>query len=219
MHEPSQPITTENTRIVEIDGQSTDVPVNVMFRLLPFPTVVIEADELPTLVRRNERFEIALANGARFEAMVWSFNLGTRRGSLIPTRQPVNVIDSGVPLRSLHFSILNFPKFYGNQMKWNSDEGASTAIPHTRMEASHWCVEITGVQNISDIVKTLEREKGYGVTYNGEITRSDRADFTVEEVETLLTALRTFFSFARGTSCSLALVEGKDQCGRQSWVR
>ena len=35
----------------------------------------------------------------------------------------------------------------------------------------------------------------------------------------LLTALRTFLSFARGTSCSLALVEGKDQYGEQSWIR
>ena len=219
MDEPNQPITTENTHIVEIDGQSTDVPVNIMFRLLPFPTVVIEADELPIIVLRKERFEIALVNGARLEAMVRSFNPGTRMGSLIPTRQPVNVIDNGVPLRSLHFSILNFPTFYGNQMKLSIDEGVSTAIPHTRLEASDWCVEITGVPNISSIVETLERERGYAVTYNGHITRSDRADFTVEEVETLLTALRTFFSFARGTSCSAALVEGKDQYGRQSWVR
>ena len=219
MHEPNQPITVESTDIVEMDGQSMDVPVNIMFRLLPFPAVVIEADELPNLVLKKERFEIALANGARLEAMVRSFNLGTRRGSLIPARQPVNVIDKGAPLRLLHFSILNFPEFDGNQMKSSIDEGVFTAIPHTKIETPDWCVEVTGVQNISDVVKTLKREKGYGVTYNGVITRSDRADFTVGEVETLLTALRTFFSFARGTSCSLALVEGKDQYSQQSWVR
>ena len=219
MHEPNQPITVENTEIVEIDGQSVDLPVNVMFRLLPHPTVVIEVDKLPNLVHGKERFEIALANGARLEAMTRSFNFGTGRGTLIPARQPVNVLDTGVPLRLLHFSILNFPEFYGNQMKSNIDEGTYTAIPHTKIEASDWCVEVTGVQNIWDLVKTLKRERGYGVTYNGVITRSDGADFTVEEVETLLTALRTFFSFARGTSCSLALVEGKGQYGRRSWIR
>ena len=159
MHEPNQPITVENTDIVEIDGQSLDLPVSVMFRLLPFPTVVIEADELPSLVLRKERFEIALANGARLEAMARSLNLGTGRGSLIPARQPVNVIDKGVPLRLLHFSILNFPEFYGNQMKSSIDEGTFTAIPHTKIEASAWCVEVTGVQNISDVVKTLKRGK------------------------------------------------------------
>ena len=159
VNEPNQPITVENTDIVEIDGQSMDVPVNVMFRLLPFPTVVIEADELPNLVLKKERFEIALANGARFEAMVRSFNPGTLRGSLIPARQPVNVIDKGVPLRLLHFSILNFPEFYGNQTKWRIDEGGSTAIPHTKIEASDWCVEVTGVQNISDVVKTLKTRR------------------------------------------------------------
>ena len=220
VHEPNQPITVENTDIVEIDGQSTHVPVNVIFRSLPFPSVIIEAHRLPLLVLGKERLQITLANGARLEVMVQSFNPGTLRGSLIPARQPVNVLDKRVPLKSLHFSILNFPELYGNQMKWRSiDGGASIAIPHTRIEASDWCVEITGVQNISDVVKTLKRQGGYGVTYNGAITRSDQADFTVEEVEVLLTALRTFLSFARGTSCSLALVEGKDQYGQQSWIR
>ena len=52
-------------------------------------------------------------------------------------------------------------------------------LPFTKIETPDWCVEVTGVQNISDVVKTLKREKGYGVTYNGVITRSDRADFTV----------------------------------------
>ncbi len=219
MYEPNQSITIETNAIVEIDGQSVNVPVNVIFRLFPLPTVVIEADELPNLVFRKERFEISLASGARLETMVRSFNPLTCKGSLIPAFQPVNVIDKGVLLRSVQFSILNFPKFFKSQTKWCRDGETSIAIPHALVEASGWRVEITGVQNISDVVKTLKRENGYGVTYNGVITRSDEANFTAQQVEILLTALRTFFSFVRGTSCSLALIEGKDQNGDQSWVR
>ena len=219
MQEPNQPITLETTDIVEIDGQSVNVSVNVMFRLFPFPTIVIDADELPPLVLRKEPFEISLASGPRLETLVRSFNPLTCRGSLVPASQPVNVLDKEVLLKSLHFSILNFPEFFGNQRKWNIDEETYTAIPHTIIKASDWCVKITGVQNISEVVKALKRENGYGVTYNGVISRSDGANFTVQQVETLLKALRTFFSFARGTSCSLALVTGKDQNGEQSFVR
>lgn len=219
MHEPNQQITLETTDIVEIDGQSVNVPVNVIFRLFPLPKTVIEADELPNFVFNRERFEIALACGSRLQAMVCSFNPLTCRGSLIPALQPVTVVAKEVPLRSVQFSILNFPECYGNQMKWRSDRETSRAIPHALVEASGWRIEITGAKNISDVVKTLNQESGYGVTYNGVITRSDQAIFTVKQVESLLKALRTFFSFARGTSCSLALVTGKDQNGEQSFVR
>ena len=219
MHELNQPVTTENTHIVEIDGQSTDVPVTVTFRLAPYPTVVLEADELPGQVLSKERFKVALANGARLETMLRSFNPGTHKGSLIPARQPVTVIDNGVPLREVDFCVLNLPVVYGNQMKRSTDEGTSTAVPHIRIEASGWCVEMSGVQDIRNVVTILKRERGYGVTYKGRITRSATAGFTVEAVKPLLTALRTFLSFARGAWCSLALVRGKDQSGRQSWVR
>ena len=219
MHEHNQPIALENTHIVEIDGKSVHVPVNVIFRLSPSPSLVIEADELPNVVLGKERFEIALGNDARLEAMVRAFNLGTSRGSLIPSLQPVDVIDKGVHLKSVQFSILNYPAFYSNQMRWCSHGETSRAIPHAMIEASDWRIEITGVMNISTVVETIKRERDYGITYNGVITRLKETDFTVAEVGTLLIALRTFLSFARGTSCSLALVEGNDQFGQRSWVR
>ena len=57
--------------------------------------------------------------------------------------------------------------------------------------------------------KDAKRDRGYGITYNGIITRTDGVDFSIEKVETLLEALRMFLSFVRGNYCSLALVEGK----------
>ena len=80
--EPNQPVTLEKTDITQIDGQSADVPVNVIFQLFPFPTVVIESDTLPGILLSKERFEIKLGNGAGLEVMVRSFNIGTGEGSL-----------------------------------------------------------------------------------------------------------------------------------------
>ena len=217
--ESNQPITLAKTNIIDIDGQSVEVPVNVQFRLSPFPSVVIESDALPGIVLSKDRFEIKLGNGAGLEAMVRSFNMGTSKGSLIPARQPVDVIDKGVPLTSVHFSALNFPELHGKQSLWDADEQGFTAIPHTKFETANWCIEITGVSEIRSIVDSIRRERGFGLTYNGTITRLDGGDFSVEAVRFLLEALRTFLSFARGGYCSLALVEGKDQYGEQSWVR
>ena len=61
-NEPHQPITLAKTNIIEIDGQSVDVPVNVMFQLFPYPRVVIESERLPNIVLQKERFNISLRN-------------------------------------------------------------------------------------------------------------------------------------------------------------
>ena len=41
----------------------------------------------------------------------------------------------------------------------------------------------------------------------------------VKDVSDLLSGLRAFLSFARGASCGIANVEGKDRSGEQLWVR
>ena len=74
-YEPNQPILIARTWIVEIDRQSVAVPVNVVFRLVPSPTIVIDSEKLPNIVLQKEGFNVSLANGAKLEAMVASFNL------------------------------------------------------------------------------------------------------------------------------------------------
>ena len=218
-HEPNQPITLANTSIVEVDGQPAEALVNVLLRLLPSPTVVIEADALPNVVLSKERFRVRLGNAAELEAMVRSFNPGTGQGSLIPALQPVDVVDKGLPIRKVNFGVLNFPEVYGNQTIEVSDGGEPTTVPHAKLDVSDWCVEITGLSNIRDVAKTLKQDKGYALTYTGVVTHRDGTEFSVKTVERLLTALRLFLSFARGACCSLALVEGIDQNGQQSWLR
>ena len=73
--EPNHPSIIEKTNIIEINGKAVDVPVNVIFRLFPFPEVVIESDNLPHVVHHKERSVIRLGNGARLEVMVRSLKL------------------------------------------------------------------------------------------------------------------------------------------------
>ena len=218
-HDPIQPFAEENTEIVQIDGHEINLPVTVVFGRSPSPSILIEVDQLPGFILAKERFEIALGNRARLEAMVRSLNPVTGRGSLVPAREPVNVIDDGVPLSSVRFSILNYPKSHSNKWKLFNDGQCLTAVPHTKLEAGDWRVEFTGLTNIPEAAETIGRERGYDVTYKGVITCSGGADFKVTEVETLLDALRIFLSFARGASCSLDSVEGKDRSGNRTWVR
>ncbi|MDE2770227.1 MAG: hypothetical protein OXI44_03485 [Bacteroidota bacterium] len=220
VHKPNQPVTLANTRIVEIDGRTThEAAVTVRLQVFPNPIVEIESDELPPKVFDKERFGVVLADGQRFEAILRTRTPGTRKGTLAPVTQPVTVIDKRVPLREVHFSIFNFPTILGKQTKHTNNRERGTAIPHTLIEASGWTIEMMGVLNIWDVEKRLNRERGFGVTYNGRIRRLDGAVFTVEEVETLLNALRVFLSFARGAWCSFASAKGKDENGNQSWLR
>ncbi len=75
-NESGWPITLAKKNITEIDGHPVETPVDVVFRLLPFPTVVIEAAGLPSIVLAKERFAITLDSGAELEALVRSNKTG-----------------------------------------------------------------------------------------------------------------------------------------------
>ena len=218
-YEPNQPITLLETNIVAIDGQPVDVPVNVVFQMFPYPRVVIESDQLPHAVLQKERFKISMRNGAQLDAMCLVSPVLNSRGSLIPARLPADVLDKKIPLKSIRFSILNYPRVYGMQDRWVETETGSTRTPHLKLEASGWCIEINGVENMTDVLNVLNRDGGYGFTYDGIVTRADDATFSIEEVDTLLEALRMFLSFAKGTYCSLSLIEGEDELDERTWAR
>ena len=217
--EPNQPITLEETDIVNIDGQSVDIQVSVVFQLHPTPRVVFESDTLSDLTRRERRKWIELRNGAQLEVELGALYFDPDKLILIPVSQPVSVIDKGSPLKEVSFAILNFPNFYGQQDTMINDAGQWVRIPFETLETPEWSVSISGVPNIGEAAETLEHSRGHGITYNGLVARSDGTTFWARDVEPLLEALRFFLSIARGAACSLALVRGQDEEGRESWVR
>ena len=86
--EPNQPITLVETHIVNIDGQSVDIPVSVVFQLYPSPRVVIESDTLSDMTRGEHRKRIELRNDARLDVLLgtlkWAPKTGPRANELGP---------------------------------------------------------------------------------------------------------------------------------------
>ncbi len=134
--EPNQPITLVETDIVDIDGQTVNVPVKVVFQLFPYPSVIIELEQWPSGARTNGTFKISMRNGAQLDAMCLSSPFLLGGGSMIAARLPADVLDKKLPLKSVRFGILNFPKLYGSQDRWTEIETGSTPIPHVKLEAS-----------------------------------------------------------------------------------
>ncbi len=215
---PNEAIPLEETEIVNIDGQSVDIPVSVVLQLYPSPRVVIESDSLSDLAYMENRRSIVLRNGAHLDVLLGALYFNPEKTILLPASQPVTVIDKDFLLKEVIFTILDFPEVWGREDKWINDE-QSVRIPHTKLESSDWSIDITGVKNIREAVKTLQQTRGHGITYTGSVTRSDGTTFRVNDVEPLLEALRFFLSIARGASCSLVLVRGQDETGLDSWVR
>ena len=164
-----------------------------------------------------------MANGARIariEVSVGSYKLGGQiKGALVPVTQPCVVLDTQRPLRSVEFSILNFPQFFGQQDQWIEVNEKNQRRGVARLKARPWIVEVTAVPNLDEIRKTLKADGGCAVTHTGLITHSDGGTFCVKDASDLLSGLRAFLSFARGASCGIANVEGKDRSGEQSWLR
>ena len=168
---------------------------------------------------QKERFSVCMCDGAAVEVICSSHESFGGKGSLIPTRQPVDVLDKGMPLKAVQFSVLNFPQFYGRQDVWRDTATHSLRIPHAKLEPSGWRIELTALPSASYTLREIQLGRGYGFTHNGIITRMDGTTFAPGDVNPILEALRLFLSFARGNYCSLALVEGQDEHGEQSWVR
>lgn len=217
--EPNLPITLAETQIIDIDGQSEDISVSVVFQLHPSPRVVIESDRFSDLIRGEQRKNIKLSNDAQLDVLLGALYFDPEKAILIPACQPVTVIDKNSSLREVSFAILSFPSFYGEHDKWIDDGEQCSRIPHARLETADWMIDITGVPNISEAVKTLQRTRGHGITYTGVVTHPKGTTFSVRNVEQLLEALRFYLSLARGAACSLALVRGRDEMGREAWVR
>ncbi len=171
------------------------------------------------MTRGEDRKRIELRNDARLDVQLGTLPGNPEKVMLLPSSQPVNVIDKDWPLREVSFAILDFPQFYGKQDKWINDGEQCIRIPYAELETSDWSIDLTGISNIRGAEETLKQSTGHGLTYNGSITRSDGSTFGAKNVEPLLEALRLFLSIARGAACSLALVRGKDEMGRESWVR
>lgn len=222
VYEANRPIFLEETWITDIEGQSVRTPVRVILRLLPQPKLIVEYDDFPEVRShiRKEECHISFENGGKGDMYVFRSRMAEKiEGAFSPVRQPCTILDKGRPLQSVQFSILNFPEFIGKENQYIEVNGKMQLCGIARLEAASWLITITATSNLSENLNILRKDSGYALTHTGLIERSDGGTFSVEDVEKLFSGLRLFLSFARGASCGLTYIEGKDQSGERSWVK
>ena len=220
VHKANRSIILAETQIIDIDGQSVRNPARVILRLSPRLGLAVESEDLPPSILNKKGFKIELENGARMTVLVGSYKLGKSiEGTLVPLIEPCEVINTGESPVSLEFSILNFPKFFGQHDVWREVNGASRRFGVARLQAGPWITKVSGLPNLNEVEEILRADGGHAVTHTGLITRVDGGAFSVEDAEELLSGLRVFLSLARGASCGIANAEGKDQHGEHCWLR
>ena len=118
---------------------------------------------------------------------------------------PCVVLDTGRPLKSIQFSVMNFSR------------RVSYLLP--LLEAPPWQITIDPVSDLETLRKTLDFDRGFAITHHGTICRTNNSLFSVEEATELLDALNAFFSFVCGTFCSPLNVIGLDSNDDEAWKR
>lgn len=228
-YEPNSPITLSETVIrLDVCGEPIEMPARAILRLLPKPRLVIEC--VKDLSTKYMQIDVTQSHitasllDAAIDFVIGQTNLAMGEASkisltLLPNREPVSIHRTAKRLSSLEFGVLNFPDFLQGQDKKVVVGAQWRVLGSVLLQAGGWEIEITAVPTLSDIEKKLKDEGGYAVTHTGTVRRFDGGDFAVQDVEPLLSALRLFLSFARGTYCGLTLVVGKDCDGESAWER
>jgi hypothetical protein len=79
-------------------------------------------------------------------------------------------------------------------------------------------VDLLGRPDARDVHKAAERIRGYYASHVARILRSDGQEFSVHELEALLTALQRFLSFVMGASVGLMNPRGYDEATNAVWT-
>ena len=219
----NSPIASKAARMVRFNGQAINEPVRLVVRLMPTPTIAIEYQDIPTVTQYvfNDDSPCVLTldiSGQSMDLTVVgrSYSLHDGSGILISTDTHCTLLDTGAPLHSVEFKLVNFPDYIGKV----SDIGDGYMRRNrAEIQASPWLIKITGEPDISDTVKEIRETQGYGVTHSGQVRRTDGSTFSSADVEFLLDALRLFLSFSRGKWCDLLFVRGFDHSGTLVWLR
>ena len=209
----------------EVDGLTIVAPARAVLYLRPQPNIVFEVKDVPRALKEATKTKpsqsettgpevrvpilsggptvIELENGTEVSVIPSSFFPLQKDGVLYCSTLPCVALDTGRPLNSIKFSVMNFSR----RLRY--------PLPH--LAAPPWRIEIEPVSDLETLRKTQSTDRGYAITHNGTIRRTDNGPFSVEEATELLDALNIFFSFVCGTFCSPLNSIGLDSNGDEAW--
>lgn len=225
MHKLNHPISLGEMRVAfVIDGRSVRTPAKAVLNLFPSPHVVFEVSDVPrdpwsvepaaqrpgvtvrsAPITSEGPSVITLESGIRLNVVPLSWMATQSKGSFHPAQSPCVVLQTNSPIRSMRFGVLNFSRSGGSQPLF--------------LQAPPWSVRIEPASSLREIKRTLRVDRGYAITHQGIISRTDEKAYSAEEAGDLLDALDHFLSFVCGSYCSLATVTGFDGEGNEAWKR
>lgn len=153
---------------------------------------------------------------------VSQFGGGKLSRTLIPSVQPLTVVNSNRRMTKCKFALINFPNLWGQDdihrpKDPKNPTGASIVTQRLLLASNPWAVEISGHGSLMSLDFRMKREGGSAVTHAGSITRIDGGDFSLESLEHFIRALHLFLSFVRGSYCGIAFLSGRDSSGELAW--
>ena len=208
---------------IEFPEEGFTTSARVVLGLSHLPDIRFEFQEItPRLheillkwqLKLDRTFTVELGTGELLDMVVFG-------DSIVPIDGLVTGLDTGEPLYRVTFGLINFLDYMkmGFWEPYEHEDGRKVfqASRTLRLVGDPWIVEVTPVNNRKELYASLKQQGGFGLTHWGSINRVDGSSFSGESVQSLITALTLFFSFARGLHCGLTLVTGFNQADEKVW--
>ena len=218
-----------------MDDSSVTARTKIVLRLTPRPRVVIEFDfprsehdqatayNAANRIQTEHYLDIRISPSTNIRTLVggeWQLSGADSwcGGMLIPTTQPVTVINEPARINRCKFVLINFPSLWGAQdIHRPTSDTNGVIIQRMRLHAGPWSIELKGVDSVMSLDIQMRRLGGSAITHSGSVSRTDGSDFTLEELKVVLDALHLFLSFVRGSYCGLAFLSGQDSQRKTVW--
>ena len=209
--------------IIKFPEEGLSASARVVLSLSRLPDIRFEFQEItPRLheilfkwqLEMDRTLTVDLGTGEHLDMKVFG-------DSLVPIDGLVTGLDTTELLHSVRFGLVNFPDYMnsGFLAPYEDEDGRrGFRVGRTiQLGGAPWLVEVTPVKNHKEVHASLRQQGGFGLTHWGSINRADASSFSRESVQSLITALTLFFSFARGLHCGLTLVTGFNQADEKVW--
>jgi len=121
------------------------------------------------------------------------------------------------PLRRLVVNVVNFAGVLGTALGKQLRDGRREWLGRIELSSATWHVSLDLRHDAKEVEGQLQRSGGFAFTHIAELRRTGGEEFTVDEAQTLLEALRRFLSFAHGAQVAYALPTGFDQHDTPVW--
>ena len=218
---------TTPTKIVDVNGNNTDIECHIVFNTSPQPELSIHYEDFRTLHQhipdpgRAPECTIKLANG--LSGTFFAPRLSHSPYKLIPVVQPITV-NCGKKLQNVHFKLLNGPGSLSKGDVFFGQHNEQITIKETYrhrggqiLTVPPWSIHIVECIQSAPIYDSTDVD--YIMSHQGCLTRIDGRQFKMPEAEHILELLRLLCSFVNGASCGVACVEGENKEGEIVWER